>query len=163
MRSAGASTTQLQVKNTTRNGKRALLGWQSKKISKEPSVRFAGRGEFLLKEQEEHGFQSLSRTAIKKVKTHAKSDIHIQSCKAEVAAARALQDRLIFQQLQQIGDQEKLKNRMAIKALICCTHFLARHHIPHTTNFDELIDLIVCCGAIFDFHSLKFVLITNLP
>ena len=33
---------------------------------------------------------------------------------------------------------------MAIKALICCTHFLAHHCIPHTINFDELI---VSCGA----------------
>ena len=74
-------------------------------------------------------------------------EIHIQSCEAEMAAARALQEGLIIQQLQQIGDQEKLKNRMAIKALIRCTHFLARRHIPHTTNFDELVDLIVSCGA----------------
>ena len=36
---------------------------------------------------------------------------------------------------------------MAIKALIHCTHFLARRHIPHTTNFDELADLIISCGA----------------
>ena len=70
------------------------------------------------------------------MKTHAKSDIHTQLCEAEVAAAMALQEGLIVQQLQQIGDQEKLKNRMAIKALICCTHFLACCHIPHTTKFD---------------------------
>ena len=87
------------------------------------------------------------KKAIEKMKAHAKSDIHIQSCEAEMAAARALQEGSIIQQLQQIGDQEKLKNRMAIKALIRCTHFLARRHIPHTTNFDELVDLIVSCGA----------------
>ena len=80
------------------------------------------------------------------MKAHAQSDIHIQSCEAEMAAAKALQEGSIIQQLQQIGDQEKLKNRMAIKALIHCTHFLACHHIPHTTNFDELVDLIVSCG-----------------
>jgi len=80
------------------------------------------------------------KKAIEKMKDHAKSAIHIQSCEAEMAAARALQEGLIIQQLQQIGDQEKVKNRMAIKALIRCTHFLARHHIPHTTNFDELVD-----------------------
>ena len=38
-----------------------------------------------------------------------------------------------------------MKNR--IKALIRCTHFLACHHIPHMTNFDELVDLIVSCRA----------------
>lgn len=36
---------------------------------------------------------------------------------------------------------------MAIKALIRCTHFLVRRHIAHTTNFDELVDLVVSCGA----------------
>ena len=61
-----------------------------------------------------------------KMKAHAKSEIHIQSCEAEMAAARALQEGSIVQQLQQIGDQEKLKNRLAIKALIRCTHFVAR-------------------------------------
>ena len=61
--------------------------------------------------------------------------------------ARALQEESMVQQLQQIGDQEKLKYRMASKALIRCTHFLARCDNPHTTNFDELIDLVVSCGA----------------
>ena len=59
----------------------------------------------------------------------------------------ALIEGPIIQQLQQIGAQEKLKNRVAIKTLIRCTHILARRHIPHTTNFDELVDLIVSCGA----------------
>ena len=59
-----------------------------------------------------------------------------ESCEAGVAAARVLQEGLIVQQLQQIDDQEKLKNRKAIKALIHYTYFLARHHSPHTTNFD---------------------------
>jgi len=81
------------------------------------------------------------------MKAHAKSEIHIQSCEAEMAAARALQEGSIVQQLQQIGDQEKLKNRLACKALIRCTHFLTRRHIAHTTNFDELVDLVVSCGA----------------
>jgi len=30
---------------------------------------------------------------------------------------------------------------------IRCTHFLARRHISHTTNFNELVDLIVSCSA----------------
>ena len=31
-------------------------------------------------------------------------------------------------------------------ALLRCAHFLARNHIPHTTNFAALVDLIVSCG-----------------
>ena len=81
------------------------------------------------------------------MKVHMKSEVHILSCEAEKAAARALQEGSIIQQFQQIREQEKMKNRMAIKALIRCTHFLARRHIPHMTNFDQLVDLIVSCGA----------------
>jgi len=86
------------------------------------------------------------KKAIEKMKDHAKSAIYIQLCEAEMAAARALQEGLVIQQLQQIGDHKKVKNRMATKALIRCTHFLACRHIPHTTNFDELVDLIISCG-----------------
>ena len=40
-----------------------------------------------------------------------------------------------------------MKKRMAIKALLRCTHFLACRHIPHMTNFDQLVDLIMNCGT----------------
>ena len=39
-----------------------------------------------------------------------------------------------------------MKNTMAIKALIHCIHFLTCRHIPHMTNFDQLVDLIVSCN-----------------
>ena len=74
-------------------------------------------------------------------------EIHIQSCEAEMAAARALQEGSIVQQLQKIGDEEKSNNRLAIIALIRSTHFLVCRHIAHTANFDELVDLVVSCGA----------------
>ena len=57
------------------------------------------------------------------MKTHTKSDIHIQLCEAEVAAALALQEWSIVQQLQQIGDQEKLNNRMVLQPLIIAPIF----------------------------------------
>ena len=41
----------------------------------------------------------------------------------------------------------RLKNRLAIKSLLRCTHFLARNHIAHTTNFGDLVDLVVTCGG----------------
>ena len=44
------------------------------------------------------------KEAIEKMKAHAQSDIRIQSCKAEMAVARTLQEGSIIQQLQQIGD-----------------------------------------------------------
>ena len=39
------------------------------------------------------------------------------------------------------------RNRNAIKSFLHCTHFLCKQHIPHTTNFNELINLIVSCGG----------------
>ena len=36
---------------------------------------------------------------------------------------------------------------MAIKTLLRCTHFLTRHHIAHTTNFEDLVSLVESCGS----------------
>ena len=81
------------------------------------------------------------------MRVHSRSDGHIRSCEAQIAAARAMQGGSIVQQLQRVGETERLKNRAAIKSLIHCTHFLGRHHIPHTTTFSDLVDLVVDCGG----------------
>ena len=73
-------------------------------------------------------FKNWKKT-IEKMKVHTKNEDHILSCEAKKAAARALQDESIIQQLQQIREQEKMKNRMAINPLIHCTHFPARRYI----------------------------------
>ena len=87
------------------------------------------------------------KKAIEKMKAHSKSETHVQFCEEVVAAARALQEGTVAQQLQQIGEQERIKSSLAIKTLICWSHYLACHHIPHTTNLNELVDLVVNCGA----------------
>ena len=43
--------------------------------------------------------------------------------------------------------QERERNRAAMKSLVGCTHFLTRHHIAHSTNFTQLVDLVVSCGV----------------
>ena len=53
--------------------------------------------------------------AVEKMHSHAQSDIHIQSCEAEMVAARR---GTIVQQLQHISEDEKIKNRVAVKALL---------------------------------------------
>ena len=58
-----------------------------------------------------------------------------------------LEEGSIISQLQIVGEQQRLQNRKAIKALIRCTHFLAHQHIAHTTNFDKLVELVVSCGG----------------
>ncbi len=81
------------------------------------------------------------KKAIEKMKVHAKSDTHVKSCEAELLAARARQEG------SSISEEEKLKNRKAIKSFLRCTHFLARQHIPQTTNFSKLVSLVVACGG----------------
>ena len=43
--------------------------------------------------------------------------------------------------------QEREKNRAAMKSLVHSTHFLTWHHIAHSNNFTQSIDLVVSCGA----------------
>ena len=64
----------------------------------------------------------------------------------ETSWSRADSKETVVHQLQRFGDSERSKNRKAIKALLGCTHYLCKQHIPHTTNFSKLIDLIVSCG-----------------
>ena len=54
------------------------------------------------------------KKAIEKICPHVRSDIHIESCEAEMVAAR---QGTIVQQLQQVREEEKVKNRVAVKAL----------------------------------------------
>ena len=72
----------------------------------------------------------------------------LMHCEAQLLAARARKEgSSIIQQLQIIGEQERIKNRSGIRMLLLCIHFLARQHIPNTTNFDKLVDLVVSCGG----------------
>ena len=72
---------------------------------------------------------------IGKMKAHSQSDIHVQACQASILAEKAAREGTIMQQLQQFTDEEKMKNRAAVKALIHCTHFLAHQFsILHTVQ-----------------------------
>ena len=78
------------------------------------------------------------------MRAHSKSDLHLHACQASTIAESK---GTIVQHLQHVEDDEKGKNRAAIKALIHCTHFLACQHIAHTTEFDRLVDLVLSCGG----------------
>ena len=73
--------------------------------------------------------------------------MHLLSCQLDVEADRARKEGSIISQLQNVGEQQRLQNRKAIRALIRCIHFLAHQHIAHTTNFDKLVELVVSCGG----------------
>ena len=53
----------------------------------------------------------------------------------------------VIQQLLNVAEQERMMNRAAVKNFFRCAHFLARQHIPHTTNFEKLVELVVLCGG----------------
>lgn len=41
----------------------------------------------------------------------------------------------------------RVKDREAIKALVRCAHYVACHHVAHTTNYEDLVSLAVSYGA----------------
>ena len=87
------------------------------------------------------------KKATQKLKSYSKSEVHLLSCQLDVEADRARKEGSIISQLQNVGEQQRLQNRKAIKALIRCTHFLAHQHMAHTTNFDKRVELVVSCGG----------------
>ena len=89
----------------------------------------------------------------KKMREHSKSEQHRHAC---LAAHQVQTPGSIITQFQATSQSERQKTGTAIKSLIRCTHFLARNHIAHTTNFDKLVDLVVACGG----ESLKTYLET---
>ena len=81
------------------------------------------------------------------MKSHSKSEVHLLSCQLEVEADRARKEGSIISQLQNVGEQQRLQNRKAIKALVRFTRFLAHQHIAHTTNFDKVVEFVESCGG----------------
>ena len=80
------------------------------------------------------------KKAVQKMKEHASSESHLRQVQAKLIVSRG---ETVVHKLQRFGDSERSKNRKAIKALLGCTHYLCKLHIPHT----KLIDLIVSCGG----------------
>ena len=81
------------------------------------------------------------------MKAHASSDSHIQVNQVALAHLTTQHTGSVIQQLQNVVEQEGVLNRKAMKSFIHCAHFLARQHVPHTTNFDKLVELVVSCGG----------------
>ncbi len=81
---------------------------------------------------------------VEKMKAHAQTQVHSQAREDALAYQRSQVTGSVVQQLQNTADQDRIRNRLAIKSFIRCAHFLARQHIPHRiTNFEKLIDLVV--------------------
>ncbi len=81
------------------------------------------------------------------MKAHGASKVHLDSCQASLLSHQAKKHGTVAQQLLEISETQRSKNREAINTFIRCAHYLARHHIAHTTNYDDLVGLMVSCGA----------------
>ena len=84
------------------------------------------------------------KKATERMKAFERSSLHTQASQALLVISK---QGSVVQQLQRAGMQEREKNRAAMKSLVRCTHFLTRHHIAHSTNFTQLVDLVVSCGT----------------
>ena len=83
------------------------------------------------------------RKAIEKMRSHDSSKLHLECCQIALQAKQAETHGTIAQQLQQIQEGQRMKNREDIKALVRCANYLVHHHIAHTTNYDDLVGLVV--------------------
>ena len=89
-------------------------------------------------------FGSQNRSRIGRKLPRERNSLHTQASQALLVVSK---QGSVVQQLQRIGMQEREKNRAAMKSLVRCTHFLTRHRIAHSTNFTQLVDLVLSCGA----------------
>ena len=85
--------------------------------------------------------------ATEMMRTHEQGTMHVTASKVALESEMSLRQGSVAQQLRQIGDEERMRIRKCIESLTRCTHFLVCHHIPHTTNYESLIELVLACGA----------------
>ena len=78
------------------------------------------------------------------MKAHASSETRMRYLEAELTAKKGGSSA---NQLKRIEEHQLIKNRNSIKYFLRCTHFPYKQHIPHTTNFDKLINIIVSCDG----------------
>ena len=84
------------------------------------------------------------RKATDKMRTHERGIMHKTANRVAMESEMSERQGSVGQQLRQIANEGRTRNRKCIQSLIRCTHFLVCHHIPHTTNYDGLI---LDCGV----------------
>ena len=84
------------------------------------------------------------KKATERMKAHERRSLHTQASQVLLVISK---QGGVVQQVQSVGMQEREKNRAVMKSPVRCTHFFTWHHIAHSTNFTQLVDLVVSCGA----------------
>ena len=53
----------------------------------------------------------------------------------------------VIQRLHNVAEKDRKMNRDVTKSFVRCAQFLTRQYIAHTTNFVNLVELVVSCAV----------------
>ena len=87
------------------------------------------------------------KKAKEKMCEHAKSNRHKEACLVASEHERSQRQGTVVAMVQSVSQKERAENRNVIKKLLRCTYFLAKNRIAHTTNFSDLVQLVISFGA----------------
>ena len=87
------------------------------------------------------------KKAEEKMQEHAKSNWHKQACVLATEYERSQHQGTVVTMIQTASQKEKAENCTIVKKLLRCTYFLAKNRVAHTTNFTDLVELMIFCGA----------------
>ena len=82
-----------------------------------------------------------------KMQEHAKSNWHGEACLLASEHERSQKEGTVAELIQSVSRRQRDENRMVLKKLLRCTYYLAKNRIAHTTNFADLVELVIACGA----------------
>ena len=78
---------------------------------------------------------------------HARSNWHKEACLLASEHEHSRRQGTVVAMVQSVSQKERAKNRNVMKKLLRCTYFLAKNRVAHTTNFSDLVQLVISCGA----------------
>ena len=79
---------------------------------------------------------------------HEKSDWHLAAVEKMAFSQSASQHGDVVEMIAAASQEERKENRELIKKLFRSLYFLVKHHIPHTTTYEDLITLQIENGDI---------------
>ena len=80
------------------------------------------------------------------LKNHEQSDWHLASVEAIALAESATRQGDVVERMLAASETERRRNQELIKQLTRSLYFLVKHHMPHTTTFEDLIQLRIDNG-----------------
>ena len=72
---------------------------------------------------------------------HERSEWYLAAIEKRALSLTSVEHGNIVEQIVSVSEEEKKQNCELMKKLIRSLYFLAKHHIPHATTFEDLITL----------------------